>query len=307
MKLIQFKILGALVENNLNISRAARQLNLAQSAASRQLILLEQELKTDLFVRNGRRFIQLTDAGQSVVSCVRRILLEETNIFHLSKNANEKSEKNLIIGTTHTQARYFLPAIIRRLSKKYPTLTYQITQASPMEVANLLDQNKIHIAICTEMLDRFAVFNTFDCYRWEHVVVIPHAHSLAKQKTISLRQLQEYDVITYQKGFTGRLSLNKLFEENKARLKVILSASDSDVIKTYVRLNIGIGILNQVAYTPFDREHLSVLAIEGNQAQCTTKLAIHRSMFLPKYYQEIISIALDEGKRLEATLVKGKR
>ncbi|MDI9346954.1 MAG: LysR substrate-binding domain-containing protein [Methylacidiphilales bacterium] len=303
MKLIQLKILNALVDNNFNITKAAKQLKIAQSAASRQLMLLERELKVELFIRKGKRFIKYSDTGSGIDGFINRILLEEKNILQFVSSLNDNTEKILTLATTHTQARYFLPHVISKLSKKFPILKFRIEQGTPQQVADLLDKNKVSFALCTEMLDTYSDFKTYDCYQWNHIAIVAKNHPLASIGTVKLKTLSEYNLITYNIGFTGRSVLNNIFTMNKLPMRVVLSATDSDVIKTFVKQSLGVGIINQLAFQEEDKNYLVIIPIQELRVGCVTKLAIKKSLYLPRLFKEVIHFILDEGKRIEKKLI----
>ncbi|HUO80727.1 MAG TPA: LysR substrate-binding domain-containing protein [Steroidobacteraceae bacterium] len=259
MKLHQLRYLAAVVQNGLNITTAARKLHTSQPGVSKQLKLLEDELGFPLFERDGRNLTGVTAAGQQVVDRSLRILEEVQNIRRLSADLKDDKSGSLAIGTTHTQARYVLPPIVQRFRAGYADVDLHLHQGSSEQIAELAKLDRIDVAIATGGEALFPGLVLLPCYRWHRRVIVPREHPLAGEGDLSLKTLARYPIVTYTFSFSGRSSLPALFESAGLKLKVALTASDADVIKTYVRLGLGVGIVASVALEPQQDADLVVL------------------------------------------------
>jgi LysR family transcriptional regulator, cys regulon transcriptional activator len=288
MKLHQLRYLAAVVQNGLNITTAARKLHTSQPGVSKQLKLLEDELGFPLFERDGRNLTGVTAAGQQVVDRALRILEEAQNIRRLSADLKDDKSGSLSIGTTHTQARYVLPPIVQQFRAGYADVDLHLHQGSTEQIAELAKLDRIDFAIATGGGELFAGLVLLPCYRWQRRVVVPRGHPLAKERAVSLEALARYPIVTYTFSFGGRSSLPALFESAGLKLRVALTASDADVIKTYVRLGLGVGILASMALDPQEDHDLVVLDAAQLFAPHVTWIGFRRGRLLRGYMYEFM-------------------
>jgi len=288
MKLHQLRYLAAVVQNGLNITTAARKLHTSQPGVSKQLKLLEDELGFPLFEREGRNLIGVTPAGQQVVDLALRILEEAQNIRRLSADLKDDRSGSLSIGTTHTQARYVLPPIIGQFRKSYPEVDLHLHQGTTEQIAELAKLDRIDFAIATGGDELFPGLVQLPCYRWARRVVVPKGHPLAREKHLTLAMLARHPIVTYTFSFGGRSSLPALFESNGLKLNVALTASDADVIKTYVRLGLGVGIVASMSLDEREDEDLVTLDASHLFASHLTWIGFRRGRLLRGYMYEFM-------------------
>ena len=247
MKLHQLRYLAAVAQTGLNITAAAEKLHTSQPGVSKQIKLLEDELGFQIFVRDGRNLSRVTPEGQQVIDRAIRILREVQNIKRLSDDLKQQDRGSLSIATTHTQARYVLPEVIKGFRAEYPDVRLHLHQGTSEQIAEMAALDRIDFAIATGSQALFEGYTLLPCYRWHRHVVVPKGHPLAKVKKPTLKQLAAHPVITYVFGFTGLSSLMGIFAAEGLVPNVVLTARDADVIKTYVRLGLGIGIVASMA------------------------------------------------------------
>ena len=288
MKLHQLRYLAAVVDNGLNITTAARKLHTSQPGVSKQLKLLEDELGFPLFEREGRNLTRVTAAGQQVVDRALGILEEVQNIRRLSADLKDERSGSLSIGTTHTQARYVLPPIVQRFVGAYPDVDLHLHQGSSEQIAELAKLDRIDFAIATGSDQLFPGLVLLPCYRWSRKLIVPREHPLADERELSLKTLARYPLVTYTFSFSGRSSLPALFESAGLKLKVALTASDADVIKTYVRLGLGVGIVASMALDARADRDLAVLEAGHLFAPHVTWLGLRRGRLLRGYMYDFM-------------------
>ena len=288
MKLHQLRYLAAVVQNGLNITSAARKLHTSQPGVCKQLKLLEDELGFPLFERDGRNLTSVTAAGQQVVDRALKILEEVQNIRRLTSDLKDDRSGSLSIGTTHTQARYVLPPIVQRFRTGYADVDLHLHQGSSEQIAELAKLDRIDFAIATGRAELFPGLVLLPCYRWQRRVVVPRDHPLAKERTLSLESLARHPIVTYTFSFSGRSSLPALFESAGLNLRVALTASDADVIKTYVRLGLGVGIVASMAIDPQEDRDLVVLDADQLFAPHVTWIGFRRGRLLRGYMYEFL-------------------
>ena len=250
MKLHQLRYLAAVAQNGLNITAAAEKLHTSQPGVSKQIKLLEDELGFQIFVRDGRNLSRVTPAGQQVIDRAVRILREVQNIKRLSDDFKDEARGSLSIATTHTQARYVLPGVIKQFREQYPEVRLHLHQGTSEQIGEMASLDRIDFAIATGSQSLFEGFSLLPCYRWHRHVVVPKNHPLAKVKKPTLKQLAAHPIITYVFSFTGPSSLHDIFAKEGLVPNVVLTARDADVIKTYVRLGLGIGIVASMSVDP---------------------------------------------------------
>jgi len=294
MKFQQLRYLVAVHENGLNITAAARQLHTSQPGVSRQLKLLEEELGFHLFEREGRALTRTTAAGEEIIARATSILREMQNIRRTSAELRKADGGTLSIATTHTQARYVLPEVIRAFRAKYPKVRLHLHQGTSEQIAELVARDRVDFAIATGSEELFPHLVRLPVYRWHRAVVVPRGHPLAqtsgKGGKLTLKKLAEYPIVTYVFSFSGRSSLPALFETAGLSLDVALTARDSDVIKTYVRIGLGVGILASVAIDPSTDADLVVLDASHLFEGHTTWIGFRRSALLRAYMYEFIEL-----------------
>ena len=295
MNLSQIELLRVLQETQLNMTKAAERMHVVQSAVSRQLQLFEEELGSPLFERQGKKLIGMTPLGSRIMAEVAVINQAKNNIKAIAADFLDSDQGTLHIATTHTQAKYFLPMAIQRFRKKYPNVNIYMVQASPEQLIDQLHTRKADIAICTERVDQETDLVLEKCYDWHHAVVVPHNHPLSDGE-ITLERLASFPILTYNFGFTGRSTIDKTFKTLGLELDIILAAADSDVIKTYVRLGLGVGLIAHIAYDPTIDQDLVVHNLAHLIPSSSTKIAYLKHNYLPLYSQHFIAELLIAAK-----------
>ena len=282
MKLHQLRYLAAVAQSGLNITAAAQKLHTSQPGVSKQIKLLEDELGFQIFVREGRNLTRITPAGQQVIERALRILQEAQSIRALSTELRDEGRGHLSIGTTHTQARYVLPGVIREFLAKYPNVRLNLHQGTSEQIAEMAAQDRIDCAINTGSERLFSDLTILPCYRWNRVVIVPRDHPLAGAGRLTYRALAAYPIITYTFSFAGPSSLIDAFAKASLTPNVAITARDSDVIVTYVRLGMGVGIVAHMAVDENDPD-LAVIDPSHLLPAHTTWLGFRRGTLLRKY------------------------
>jgi LysR family transcriptional regulator, cys regulon transcriptional activator len=290
MKFQQLRYLVAVHENGLNMTTAARRLHASQPGVSRQIALLEEELGFQLFERRGRSLIRTTEAGEDIVSRAAAILRELQNIRRTSSELTNVEGGILSIATTHTQARYVLPEVIRAFRAKYPKVRLHVHQGTSEQIADMVARNLVDFAMATGSEDLFPQLARLPVYRWHRVVVVPKGHALAHAGKLTLKKLSAFSIVTYEFSFSGRSSLPALFETAGLSLDVALTARDADVIKTYVRIGLGVGILACVALDPTADADLVALDASHLFESHTTWIGFRRGSVLRVYMYDFIEL-----------------
>ena len=289
MKLQQLRYFFEIEKQQLNISRAASILCTSQSGISKQIKLLEQELGTNLFERNGRKITALTKAGEQILVLAKNAL----NIIDDIKQTAEEftnNQKSIAIATTHTQARYVLPVIVEQFLSLYPEINLTIHQGTPEQVASLLEQGDVDIAIATEVLASRKTLVSLPCYQWSRSVITKKDHPLTKKKQLKLEDITQYPIITYVRGFTGRYRQDEIFDKHQLHPNIVLTAVDADVIKTYVRLGLGIGIIADMAISKDQDSDLIALNAKHLFGMTTSQIAIKKSQYIKPYLFPFIEL-----------------
>jgi LysR family cys regulon transcriptional activator len=297
LNLQQLKYLCAVVDHGLNVSDAAEALYTSQPGISKQVRQLEDELGVEVFVRQGKRLAQLTPAGEIVLATARRALVEIGNLKRVADEFRSEDTGELAIATTHTQARYVLPKVLQAFAARYPKVKLVLHQGNPRQVAEQTAAGEVDLGIATEALTEYAELVTLPCYDWNRVVLVPKDHALAKEKPLTLEAIARYPVVTYDFAFTGRSQASAAFAARGLSPNVVLTALDADVIKTYVALGMGVGIVAQMAFDPVrDAEFTCVDAAHLFPAS-TTRLALRRNVFLRGYVYAFISLFAPQYER----------
>jgi LysR family transcriptional regulator, cys regulon transcriptional activator len=298
MKLQQLRYLVEVERRGLSVSAAADALFTSQPGVSKQIGLLEEELGVTIFERSGKRLTAVTAPGRIVLAMAQRMLSEAQNMKRVGEDYAAESSGVLSIATTHTQARYTLPPVIRQFVGRHPRIRLHIQQGSPLQVAAWVLDGSADLGIATEALDRHAELLTLPCFQWAHLVVTPKGHPLLERPPLTLAALADYPLITYDATFTGRSRIDRAFERQNLHPDVMLTAIDSDVIKTYVGLGLGVGIIAEMAFDPVRDDALAALPathlFEGN----TTRIAFRRDTWLRGYdyeFMELLAPQLTRG------------
>lgn len=289
MNFQQLRIIRETVRQNFNLTDASNALFTSQSGVSKHIKDLENELGVQLFIRKGKRILGLTEPGQALLGMVERILQDADNIKRLADDFNCMDQGELIIATTHTQARYILPPIVASFKKAFPKVQLILQQASPVEITALLMQGEADIGIATESLTQQESLASIPYYHWYHSIITPKDHPLARQQSISIDELAKWPLITYHGGFTGRSKIDSAFASAGLNPDIVMSALDADVIKTYVELGMGVGIVNSIAYDKDRDQRLHQLNIDLF-GENTTWIALRKGHLLRGYGYEFISL-----------------
>ena len=290
MKLQQLRYLSAIVENDLNITAAAERLHTSQPGVSKQLKLLEDELGFAIFLRQGRTLTKVTPAGRRVIDRAQKILKEVQGIKRLAEDQKGDGRGTLSIGTTHTQARYVLPPVLRKFRERYPEVELHLHQGTSEQIADMATRDRIDFAINTGSQELFTNLILLPCYHWHRRVVVPHNHPLAKESKLTIELLARYPIITYVFGFTGPASLQQVFGRAGLTPDLALTARDADVIKTYVRLGMGVGIVAAMAVDP--REDADLVSIEASHLfpAHATWTGFHQGALLRTYMYDFLQL-----------------
>lgn len=280
MNLQQLRYLNEIVKNDLSISAAATTLYTSQPGISKQIKLLEEELGIDIFVRNGKRLAALTDPGKVIAEVAARMLLDAANLKQVGQEFKDQQVGELTIATTHTQARYALPPVVKQFIRHYPEVKLGLHQGNPTQIAEQVLSGEADIGIATESLALYDELVTLPCYEWHHCVVVPPKHPLLLEKRLTLKKLAQYPIITYDFAFTGRNKINQAFNEAGITPNIALTAIDADVIKTYVELGMGVGIVAQMAFVPERDKQLKMIDAGHLFEASTTRIAIRKNQYL---------------------------
>jgi len=286
----QLRYVSEVAKRDLNVSEAAAALHTSQPGVSKQIRALEEELGTDIFVRQGRRFTAMTDAGREIVHAIDRILGDITNLRAVGAEFAHHAKGTLAVGVTHTQARYALPPVVTRFKKRFPDVKLKLLQGNPHQLARMVLAGETDVAIATEALDEYQELVTVPCYRWHHCVVVQDGHPLLKVKPLTLEAIAKYPIVTYDPTFAGRTAVDRTFAARNLAPEVVLTALDSDVIKSYVSLGLGVGIISQRAFRAGKDEGLKALDCDHLFPAQTTRLAYKRGTYLRSYVVEFIRL-----------------
>jgi DNA-binding transcriptional LysR family regulator len=299
MNFQQMRYVRETVRQGLNLTAAAAALHTSQPGVSKQIRELEDELGVEIFVRFGKRITQLTEPGKAVVQVIERLLIEAENLKQTAAEFADQNSGSLTIATTHTQARYALPRAVREFKERYPKVRLSIVQGSPPAIAQMVVDGQADFAVATETIDHHENLIALPCYRWHHVVVVPPGHPLLDAPKLTLEALAAHPIITYDSAFTGRSTINQAFAKKGLTPNIVLSAIDSDVIKTYIELGLGVGILNSIAFEEVRDRHLRKIDAGHLFAERTTFLALREGAYLRSFAYDFIEMftpALDRAR-----------
>ena len=289
MKLQQLRYIWEVAHHDLNVSVTAKSLYTSQPGISKQIRLLEDELGVEIFSRSGKHLTRVTPTGQEILKIAGDILRQVDSIKQLTQEHNSPNHGSLSIATTHTQARYALPPVIEDFIGKYPEVSLHMHQGTPVQISEKAADGTVDFAIATEALELFSDLLMMPCYRWNRCILVPKDHPLAQLDRLALEDVAAYSIVTYVFGFTGRSRLDDAFSEKGLQPKVVFTATDADVIKTYVRLGLGIGIVAQMAYNPETDSDL--VAIEAGHlfASSVTSIGFRKGTYLRGYMYDFIA------------------
>ena len=296
MKITQLQLLKILLNNGLNISEAAKQQYVVQSAVSRQLSLLEEELGMPLFIRKGKRLVSPTPLCLDISKEIDNMELALENIRAIADNHRDTRVGELRLATTHTQAKYFLPGVINEFREKYPNVKIHFFQGTPAQLVDMLHKREADIAVCTEELSEHSDLVTHKCYDWNHALIVPPDHPLSKGK-LSLERIAEYPLLTYVFGFTGRTKIHDAFEDLGIKTDITFAATDTDVIKSYVKLGFGAGIIAKMAFSDKSDDDLSLRDLGDFFPYSTTTCAYVKSKFMKTYLEDFVEILIKHGDK----------
>ncbi len=290
MKLQQLRYIWEVAHHDLNVSATAQSLYTSQPGISKQIRLLEDELGVEVFARSGKHLTRVTPAGEAILKTAGEILRKVDAIKQVAQEFSNEKMGALSIATTHTQARYALPPIISEFMGRYPEVSLHMHQGTPMQISELAADGTVDFAIATEALDLFSDLVMMPCYQWNRAIVVPKDHPLCQISKLELEDIAAHPIVTYVFGFTGRSKLDEAFFNKGLVPKVVFTAADADVIKTYVRLGLGIGIIADMAYdTQLDTD-LVKLDVSHLFSPSTTKIGYRRGTFLRGYMYEFIEL-----------------
>ncbi len=290
MKLNQLRYICEVARRDLNVSAAAEALYTSQPGVSKQIRMLEEELGVQIFERSGKHLTQVTPAGKEILQAAQRVLGDVENIRAIADEHKDDARGSLSIATTHTQARHALPATVTAFREQYPHVSLHMHQGTPMQIAELAAHGGVDFAIATEAIDLFEDLVMMPCYRWNRSVIVPEGHPLLAEDRLSLDSLAAYPLVTYVFGFTGRSKLDKAFRQKNLEPEVVFTATDSEVIKTYVRLGLGVGIVASMAYEPDRDAGLRAIPAGHLFESSVTNIGFRRGTYLRSYMYEFIRL-----------------
>ncbi len=281
MKLQQLRYIWEVAHHDLNVSQTAQSLFTSQPGISKQIRLLEDELGVEIFSRSGKHLTRVTPAGQAILAIAGEILRKTESIRQIALEYTDQKRGHLSIATTHTQARYRLPVVIEKFIARYPDVALHMHQGTPQQIAQMAADGTVEFAIATEAMEHFADLVMLPCYHWNRSVVVPKGHPLASIKKLTLEDVAQYPIVTYVFGFTGRSKLDEAFQSRGLTPQVVFTATDADVIKTYVRLGIGVGIIASMAFEP-GKDNQDLVALDASHLfeNSTTSIGFRKGTFL---------------------------
>lgn len=290
MKLQQLRYAVEVSRQGLNVSSAAEVLHTSQPGISKQIRLLEEELGITIFERHGKRVVAITEPGRAILAIAGRILGEAANLKRAGEEYANETSGSLRIATTHTQARYTLPRAVARFKRKYPGVQLTIHQGNPTQICEQVLAGEADIAIATEAIAEYDELVSLPCYQWNRCVVVPPGHPLLDEQSLTLAALTRHPIITYDFAFAGRSLVNKAFETRGLVPNIVLTALDADVIKTYVELGLGVGIMAKLAFDPGRDRGLQAIDAAHLFESSTCRLGIRRGTYLRGYAYEFIEL-----------------
>ena len=290
MKLQQLRYVWEIANHDLNVSATAESLYTSQPGISKQIRMLEDELGVQVFARSGKRLTHVTAAGEVILKKAREILYEVENIKRVAEEYSNERRGSLSIATTHTQARYALPPVIEEFRAEYPDVALHMNQGTPEQIARLAENGEVEFAIATEGLEHFNNLIMMPCYRWIRTIVVPNGHPLASNQSVTLRDVAAQPLVTYVFGFTGHSRLDEAFLAAGYKPNIVFTATDTDVIKTYVRLGLGIGIIATMAYDPEQDSDLTAIDASHLFRPSVTYIGCRKGTFMRRFMLDFVSL-----------------
>ncbi len=290
MKLQQLRYIWEVAHHDLNVSATAQSLYTSQPGISKQIRLLEDELGVEVFSRSGKHLTRVTPAGEVIIRIAGDILRQVESIKQAASEFSNERRGSLSIATTHTQARYALPDVIQSFRKDYPDVTLHMNQGTPHQIAEMAASGAVDFAIATEGMDLFHDLVMMPCYVWNRVVVVPKGHGLTKLKTLTLEAVAAEPIVTYVFGFTGRSKLDDAFHDRGLKPNVVFTATDTDVIKTYVRLGLGVGIIAGMAFDPVADADLVAIDARHLFKSSMTHIGFRKGAFMRRFMFDFITL-----------------
>ncbi|KMZ12936.1 Cys regulon transcriptional activator CysB [Candidatus Burkholderia humilis] len=290
MNLHQFRFVREAVRQKFNLTEAAKALYTSQPGVSKAIIELEDELGVEIFTRHGKRVRSLTEPGRIILASVEKILQEVESLKRVGKDYAAQDQGNLVIAATHTQARYSLPNAIAEFKRRFPKVHLSILQGSPTQVAEMVIHDQADIAIATEAISHYKELVSLPCFQWQHLAVMQPDHPLLERKLLTLDDLVQYPIITYDAAFAGRSKINQAFALRNLTPDIVLEAIDADVIKTYVELGLGVGIMADIAFNPERDKHLLAMPVGHLFGTNVTRLALKQGEYLRSYVYTLVEL-----------------
>lgn len=299
MNFQQLRIVRETVRRNFNLTEVANHLFTSQSGVSKHIKDLEDELGVELYIRKGKRLTGMTEPGKEMLQIVERMLLDANNLKNLADQYSQQDTGKLTIVTTHTQARYVLPKVITQFKQRYPKVHLKLHQGSPDEISQMLINGDADIGVATEAIGEISELASFPYYRWHHGVIVPANHALTQLKQVQLEDIAAYPIVTYHEGFTGRATIDKAFADAGIVPDIAMSALDADVIKSYVELDIGIGIVAAMAFDARRDNGLSMINTNHLFGENQTKLAVRKGHYLRTFGYDFIALCSPDLDKTE--------
>ncbi len=289
MKLNQLRYICEVARRDLNVSAAAEALFTSQPGVSKQIRLLESELGLEIFERSGKHLTRVTPAGEEILQAANRVLEDVRNIRAIAEEHKDEARGSLSIATTHTQARHALPPVVTSFRERFPNVSLHMHQGTPMQIADQAARGQVDFAIATEAIELFEDLVMMPCYRWNRSVIVPEGHPLLDVQPLTLEALASYPIVTYVFGFTGRSKLDTAFSEFGLTPNVVFTATDSEVIKTYVSLNLGVGIIASMSFEPERDRGLRAIDASHLFEHSVTNIGFRRGTYLRSYMYDFIN------------------
>ncbi|HLE65601.1 MAG TPA: CysB family HTH-type transcriptional regulator [Burkholderiales bacterium] len=307
MKLQQLRYVCEVARRGLNVSAAAEALHTSQPGISKRIRELEDELGVEIFVRNGKRIAALTEPGRAVVEIAERMLADAKNLKRAGEDYASRNLGTLTIATTHTQARYALPKPVTAFKRRYPKVQLVIHQGNPTQICEEVEAGEADLCVATEQIAEHPGLVALPCYQWNRCVVVPPRHPLLKVQPITLEAIARYPIVTYDYAFANRSLVNRAFEQRGLAPDVVLTAFDADVIKTYVELGLGVGIMAKMAFDARRDRHLRAIDAAHLFPSSTTRLGIKRGAYLRRFAYDFIELFAPQLSRelVEKTVAGG--
>jgi LysR family cys regulon transcriptional activator len=308
MNLHQLRFVREAVRQNFNLTEAAKALFTSQPGVSKAIIELEEELGIDIFTRHGKRIRGLTEPGRAVLKSVELVMQEIDSLKRIGKEFAAQDSGSFTIATTHTQARYALPAVVHAFMQKFPKVRLSLLQGNPRQIAEMVQRDQADLAIATESIAAIDGLVTLPCYQWEHVVVVPPDHVLLRSKSLTLEEIAAFPLITYDNAFAGRSKIDHAFSLRGLQPDILLEAIDADVIKTYVELGMGVGIIAGMAYDAERDKGLRAISVAHLFGTNVSRVAIKQGAYLRSYiYTFIELLAPTLNRRLIEQILNGEK